>query len=310
MVLYCCKRFEVIMGIFNRKKIKEIKQEIPVSEVEKKEPFVANLSFIELQNANWKRFAGVLKKEGVLANSYDKKPVSVEYYLDKQNRPVVELIFKSTTSESVRKVQLMEDRAYLFINGVIESFPETQRNKSLNEIWKKVQEDLKYINYLNTNREGHFHKMKAERMIKQAEKMKRLENIYELEQTFLEIYKDSKFDDFCFTFIKADRNPNYPYSIYFPAFIPLLKEPINGSFRGEPAVPFSPRTLEHCILHMTKGEMVDHGEYISDFEAMCRKIQEASCYESEDWDKVIEFGKDIVRKQYIADMAANGFYMD
>ena len=86
------------MGFFNRKKIKEIKQEIPVSEVEKKEPFVANLSFIELQNADWIRFAGVLKKEGVLANSYDKKPVSIEYYLDKQNRPVVELIFKSTTS--------------------------------------------------------------------------------------------------------------------------------------------------------------------------------------------------------------------
>ena len=93
-------------------------------------------------------------------------------------------------------------------------------------------------------------------------------------------------------------------------FIPLLKEPINGKFRGEPVVPFSPRTLEFCILHMTDGEMIDHGEYVNDFEAMCRKIQEYSCYESEDWDKVIELGKTLIRQKYMADMLSNGFNME
>ena len=288
-----------------RRKIKEINQQTEIKEVEKKEPFVADLSFIELQNADWIRFAGVLKKVGVLANSYDKKPVSIEYYLDKQNRPVVELTFKSTTSESIRKVQLMEDKAYLFINGVIEVFPETQRNKDLNKIWKKVQEELKYINYLNTNREGHFHKIEAEKMIKKAEKMKGLENIYELEQVFLKAYKDAKFDNFCHTFIEDDRNPNYSYNLYFPAFIPLLNDPINGSFRGVPAVPFSPRTLEYCILHMTNGEKAHHGEYVANFEKMCKKIQEASCYESEDWEKVIEIGKKIVKEAYQVSLLGN-----
>lgn len=296
------------MGIFTIKKTKELKQETPVSGVEKKESFVSDLSYIELQNADWVGFAGILKREGVLSNSYDKKPVSIEYSFRKDNSPMVELTFKSKTSDSVRKVKLTKDKAYLFVNGAIENFPETPRNKVLNKIWKEFQEELRYINMISTNREGYFHKQEAERMIRKAKKMKELDNIYGLEQVFLETYKDARFDDFCHTFINDEYSLNY--SNYFPAFIPLLKEPINGKFRGEPVVPFSPRTLEFCILHMTDGEMIDHGEYVNDFEAMCRKIQEYSCYESEDWDKVIELGKTLIRQKYMADMLSNGSNME
>ena len=81
-------------------KEKEIKQE---------EKFVADLSYVELQFADWVKFAGILKREGVLSNSYDKNPVSVDYFLDKDNSPVVELTFKSKTSDSIRKVKLMSD---------------------------------------------------------------------------------------------------------------------------------------------------------------------------------------------------------
>jgi len=301
------------MGIFDiirKTRDKDNKTDVvdkPEQKIEDKQEFVSDLSYLELQNADWVSFAGILKREGVLSNSYDKKPASIEYSFRKDNSPMVELIFKSKTSDSVRKVQLMNGKAYLFINGATENFPETQRNKTLNKIWEEFQEELRYRNMISTNQDGHFHRMEAERMIKKAKKMKELDNIYGLEQVFLETYKDARFDDFCHTFI----NDEYSliYSNYFPAFIPLLKEPVNGKFHGTPVVPFSPRTLEFCILHMTDGEMIDHGEYIGDFEAMCRKIQEYSCYESEDWDKVIEMGKNIIRQKYAASMMSNGFNM-
>ena len=74
-------------------------------------------------------------------------------------------------------------------------------------------------------------------------------------------------------------------------FIPL-KETEDGHFiSGKPVIPFSPRTLEHCILHMTGGQKVEDGEFLYGYEKKCRKIQEYSCYESDDWDKVIEFGE-------------------
>jgi len=56
---------------------------------------------------------------------------------------------------------------------------------------------------------------------------------------------------------------------------------------------------------MTEEEKAAHGEYVNDFENMCKKIQKLSCFESEDWDKVIAIGKDIVKKQYQASVVTN-----
>ena len=189
------------------------KQAKPVEE-EQKEEFVADLSYVELQYAEWDRFAGMLKRDGVLSNSYIKKPVSVIYSLDEQNSPVVELTFKSKTSDSVRKVQLMKDRAFLFVNGAIEAYPESERNKTLNSLWKTYQQSLRYYNYLNTNREEYFHKQKAEQMIKTAEKItKAVDNLYKKEQEFLEENKDLKFRDLGWRYVG--------FSHLVPAFRPM-----------------------------------------------------------------------------------------
>ena len=279
-------------------KEKEIKQE---------EKFVADLSYVELQYADWKKFAGILKREGVLSNSYDKNPVSIEYSLDKDNSPVVELTFRSKTSDSIRRVKLIKDSAYLTVNGAIELYPETQRNKDLKKIWKDYQDGLKYYNYLNTNREEYFHKQKAERMIKTAEKIKtNLCNLYEKEQAFLEENRNAIFDEFCYStlFEKDERG----FSVYvgeLPKFIPLEKTEDGHYVSGEPVIPFTPRTLEHCILHMTNGQKIEDAEDLAGFERKCRDLQKYSCFESEDWDNVIEFGKDIVRNQYIVSVAIN-----
>jgi hypothetical protein len=278
----------------------------PVQTVEaqkQKEEFVADLSYVELQYADWPRFAGMLKRDGVLSNSYDKKPVTVEYSLDKQNSPVVELTFRSKTSDSVRIVLLTTDRAYLFVNGAAETNPETERNKTLNKLWVDYQKSLRYYNYLNTNREEYFHKQKAEHMIKTAERItSSMDQLYKKEQEFLETNKGLRFSDIGWKCID--------YAHMVPVFRSLPVEKDGVFTCREYIMPFSPRTLEFCILNMTPSCKAYEGEYIFDFEDKCQKIQEYSCYESEEWDSVIEFGKEIVKNEYIASLATDNIDND
>ena len=275
-------------------------------EVELKEEFVADLSFVELQNADWVKFAGKLKRERVLSNSYDKNPIHIEYSLARDNSPMVELIFKSKTSDSVRKIRLMRDRAYLSVNGAIEAFPETQRNKDLNKLWQDFQNRIRYCHMLETNREGFAHARKGVRLLAEAEKMIDMEDIYSREQEFLEKYKNAQFDEFCYSALfEKDKNGFYNRVCELPKFVPLVETSDGHFVSGEPVIPFTPRTLEHCILHMTNGQKVEDGEYLVEFEKKCRKLQKYSCFESDDWDKVIEYCKGIVRRQYQASVLTN-----
>ena len=124
----------------------------PDEEIKHKDKFIPAISFVELQRVDWNEFAGLLKKEGVLSASYDKNPISIEYSLSKDNTPIVELTFKSKTSDSIRKIQLLNDNAFLSINGAIEAFPESQRNKDLNVLWKNLQNRIRYNHMIDANR--------------------------------------------------------------------------------------------------------------------------------------------------------------
>ena len=300
------------MGIFEFLKKKQDKEnqmdftDNSKQEFEQKEKFVADLSFVELQSADWVEFARILKKEGVLANSYIKQPSNVEISLDKKNRPKVSLEFKSKTSDSVRKVELYQDVACLYVNGALEMYPETQRNKDLNRLWKDFQNRIRYYHMLETNREGFAHARKGVRLLAEAEKIINMEDIYSREQEFLEKYKNVQFDEFCYSALfEKDKNGFYNYVCELPKFVPLVETSEGHFVSGEPVIPFTPRTLEHCILHMTNGQKVEDGEFLAEFETKCRKLQKYSCFESEDWDKVIDFAKEIVRNQYIAYFMSN-----
>ena len=154
---------------------------------------------------------------------------------------------------------------------------------------------------LDINREGHFHKSRGEKLLREAQKLMRMGDIAEREQAFLKKYKDVVFDEFCYSALfEKDSNGYKNYAEKFPKFIPLVETDDGKFISGEPVIPFTPKTLEHCILRMTNGQKIEDGEYPEDFVKKCRKIQEYSCFQSDDWDKVIEFGKDIVRKSYQA----------
>lgn len=288
-----------IMDYFRNRESKKVEEAKEETQVSMKENFVADLSFVELQGVDWKRFAGELKRDGVLSGSYDKNPVSIEYSLAKDNSPKVELTFRSKTSDSVRTIQLFKDHAYLIVNGAIEAFPETQRNKDLNKFWNGFQEEIRYRNRLKTNREGYFHSNQGARMLIEAEKKMQMRDIYEREQEFLEMYQKVVFDDFCYSPIfEKNSNGFISYAGELPKFIPLEETPDGHYVSGEPVIPFTPRTLEHCILHMTNGQKIEDGEYPEGFEKKCRELEKYSCFESKDWDKVIEFGKEIVTEKY------------
>ena len=272
-------------------------------EVEPKhDNFVADLSMVELQNADWVRFAGILKNNGVLSASYDKTPVAIDYSVSQDKTLKVELTFQSTTSDSVRKVVISGDKAYLYVNGAVEMYPETHRNKDLNKLWKSYQAEIRYRSMIDTNRKGSMHRYRGKQLMKDAVKMLEMGNLYDREQAFLKKYKDVQFDGFMYlpVFEPSDGGMYSEYVCEMPKFVPLEETKDGKYIDGEPIMPFSPRTLEHCLLHMTNGQMIEDGEDMANFEKKCRQIQNYSCFESEDWDKVIEFGKGIVKNKYIA----------
>ena len=269
-------------------KHKELEKEEP--EIEEPE-FVADISMFELERANWVKFAGMLKQKRILPNSYIKKPADVKVQLGKNGRPMILLTFNSATSSSVREFMLLQDGVFQSVNGAIDD----GKNKELNDLWKHFQETIRYGNYINTRKQGYVHKMRGEKMMEVAKKLMGYNNFYDLEQEFLEKYKDAIFDDFCYGYL--EKNP--------PEFIPL--EPtVDGHYiSGDGVVPFSPKTLEFCISKMTNGCKIENGEYLDNFEDKCKKIQELSCFESEDWDKVIGYGKDIVKTAYQVSVLEN-----
>ena len=274
------------------KKVEEAKEEI---QVQKKEKFVADLSLAELDGADWFEFATILKQNKILPPSYVREPISVEVSLDKKNRAKAVIEFKSKTSDSVRKYLLLQDGVFQYVNGAIDD----GKNEDLISAWKKYQNEIRYLNMLQTNREGYFHKQRGEKLIKKAEKMMQMTDLYDREQEFLEMYKETVFDDFCYSPIFEKNNNGFiGYAGELPKFIPLEETPDGHYVSGEPVIPFTPRTLEHCILHMTNGQKIEDGEYPEDFEKKCRKLEKYSCFESKDWDKVIEFGKEIVTEKY------------
>lgn len=92
----------------------------------------------------------ILKQNRILPNSYNKIPSDIIVSMDKDKRPMVNLEFKSTTSNSVREFMLFQDGAMQKINGV----PQDSKNQNLIEIWKKFQERVKSTNEIELRRKG------------------------------------------------------------------------------------------------------------------------------------------------------------
>ncbi len=78
-----------------------VKQEQPVFQ---KYPNGLPLEVLEL--IDFKHFGAKLKQEQLLPPSYSRKPIEIDLFLDAENIPNVELVFKSKTSSSYRIVNI------------------------------------------------------------------------------------------------------------------------------------------------------------------------------------------------------------
>ena len=273
-----------IMDFFRSKHVEKVKQGKEDLVVENMVD-VPDISMFELETADWEKFAGILKRDGILANSYKKRPKEMQVSLDENNRPMITLTFESATSTSIREVELTQDSAIQYINGIISG---GIKNQDLISTWKAFQEEIRYLNKLETNREGYFNKLPGDKLMKVAKKMQGMDNIYEREQEFLEKYKDANFDEFTYGTMYTP-----------PMFIPYTRDESGFIEYGEGVVPFTPRTLELCILRMTDECKAESGLFLREFEQRCKRIAEESCFKSDNWDRVISYGKYIIRSKYL-----------
>ena len=290
-------------SVEENKKLEARDENENTDKVKQEKPFVADISTYELENANWTKFAAQLKSAKILPNSYIKTPTSVEVSLDKQNRPKVTLEFKSATSDSVRTFMLLQDEAFQYVNGAI-----NERNDELLKLWSSFQNQIRYVNKFLAYRQEYIHKNRGEKLLRKANKTLEMGDFYERELAFLEENKDASFGWFAYAPVFERNDDGYTeYACELPTFFPLIARE-NGLIdigANMPALPFTPKTLEYCLLNMTNDLKEEEGENLQDFEKKCREIQEYSCFETEDWDKVIKFGMDMVKRAYQVSVLKN-----
>ena len=261
------------------------KEVIKTDEVVQKPQFVADIAMFELKNFDWSEFGSELKQNKILSNSYNKKPSNIEIILDENNRPMVKLTFESSTSDSIREFNLMQDGATQYINGALDN---NGQDKNLIDLWNKCQEEIRHRSKFKINHEEYFNNQEGRRLMKVAKKKVGLTDVYGKEQEFLEQYNDIQFDDFRYQKIDT------PYM-----FIPLIKN-LNGAYVEGPGVmPSTPKAMELCIRNLTNGckyELGCHDE--AWLEQKLREIMKYSCFDSANWENVIEFGKKHIQEKH------------
>ncbi len=102
------------------------------------EKYPDGLSLEVLKLIDFKHFGAKLKQEQLLPPSYDRKPIEIDLFLDAENIPNVELVFKSKTSSCYMVVNIhkynvacSKNRSYALAV-----------NSQISEVWCKFAENV------------------------------------------------------------------------------------------------------------------------------------------------------------------------
>lgn len=255
---------EEIMDLFTMQEIKpvEIESVITVKEksdpinppIKKNGPFV---SISEYKSFDYKEFARRLKELKILPPSYAQTPASVKVELDKDNNPIIGLVYKSTTTPSYRTFIITEDNIHEYVNGA--KVEKSNINGVLIAEWGNFR-----FNSLRSLEKSQRKEIKE--IVERARKVLEIENYYYREQRFIRDYRKLKFKDFS-------------YEDEIPDFVTTEEDFV---------LPFSPKTLEMCTLHLMGYAKEKEAKNIEYFKEKCRKVAEASPYKTEKWEKSIE----------------------
>ena len=245
------------------------------------------LSLLELGEINWIEFGARLKQEQLLPPSYDRKPTKVNISLSKQNKPKVELVFNSKTSDSYRTIMICNDNEiYEYTNGAINQ----PTRLELKTTWNKFKEHVIYgINHNNKEEVNKIRKQ-GEELRDRAEKMMNIDMIFNDEQEFLKKHKNDTYEFFGYMY---DDEKEIPF------FVLPAKEQSENVHLAEMVTPFTPKTLEFCVSKLNDEEKYSNAEdedSINCFIQKCKNIATKSIYQTDKWDKTINILVEMLKK--------------
>lgn len=236
-----------------------------VNDEKREEPKKTYISMSDYEKFDYTQFGTKLKQEGLLPPSYDKKPASVEIRLDNDCSVMVELVFKSKTSNSCRSIKACANNVYEYVNG--SKFGKV--STSIGDIWHDfVERSMRSIDF---NEEWKINKQITS-IKNQVNKVGELETLKQQEKEFLREYINSTFCEFI--------NSNIPYFVRY-------KMADDGAINIERIIPKTPRELELCVHKLDHDALIEEAESIEWFEGKCENIRDASVYETDDWDVTI-----------------------
>ena len=282
-----------ILDLFKRKKQDKkvepvvIKSPI-VPEPEKPKLKPVPLTALELKEAKWSEFAAYLKIAKLLPNSYDRKPAEVKICWANNNTPCVELLFKSQTSNSVRKIVLTENSAYEIVNN-----GQAKENDSILSEWRNFQRDIRAHREFQMREEIDLHKQMGEALkrrsqekVSLAEKYLKIADLFEAEKEFVEKHKNDNYEFFGYFGTYEGETP----------FFVVYDEKSDGFQHGTMVHAFSPKTLEFCVSRLVADEKIFEAENLDIFKETCQDVAKSSIYQTEDWNHTIDMLCDMLKE--------------
>jgi len=245
---------------------------------EKPTEIIRELSLLELGEIDWSKFGARLKQEQLLPPSYDRIPTKVTIGLSKKNKPKVELVFSSKTSDSYRTIMICNDNeVFEYTNGAINQPTRTELVKT----WRRFKEHVIYgFDHDNIN-EANEIKKQGQKLKEEAELMMNIETIFEEEKKFLENHKNDKYEFFGYMF---DEETEIPF------FVAPEEDQAEGYHIATKVTPFTPKTLEFCVSKLNDDEKYSEAEdqeSLDFFIKKCEKIASYSIYTTNKWEKTI-----------------------
>jgi len=269
----------------------------PIKKSETKIEQLRELTLLELGEVDWTEFGSRLKQSQLLPPSYDRKPSKVNISLHTDNSPKVEIVFNSKTTDSYRTFKIYNNRIHEFVNGSNEA---NTRQEIIDE-WKRFKKHIIYLLDRNNKNEIYEIKKKGEQLQQEALSLMNIEMLFEEEKKFLDRHKDDVYNFFGYMF---DSEKEIPF------FVAPVKEQSENVQTAEMVTPFSPKTLEFCVLKLTDEEKFSNAEdeeSIESFIQRCNQIKKYSIYKTEKWDDTIEILVRILKQEAERYRQENGF---
>lgn len=253
-----------------QKEVDDNKGTLLFGKSEQNNDYISSEEFLKL---DFSKFGAMLKQRRLIPPSYDRKPevrVSVA-----NNMPRVELVFRSTTSDSYKTIKIHQNNIYTFTNGSLMSRDHDVVHAKKVEAWKEFKKSSLASLRCEEKRQR---EIIARSMRERADKIKRsaevLDTLVATERAFIKRHANSSFEEFV-----DDDKPYFALKVYNASGELLAREKV---------VPMSPKTLELCVLKLRDDSKINEAIYIEDFKDKCNTIKEFSYYETAEWDRTID----------------------